>query len=114
LDSSANIDGAPRRFSLGDGLILVGALAIAMERFRTLRSIPQHAVWCWDAVVQLTGFTPSWRWPLSRQQVIANLPGEVIALLVELLCPVLLGLMVAQPLLRLRRPRPPLEQVVRQ
>jgi hypothetical protein len=114
LDTTANIDCAPRRFSLGDGLILVGALAISLERFRALRSIPQHAVWCWEAVAQLTGSSPSWRWPLSRQRVIALLPGQVIVLLMELLCPVLLGLMVAQPLLRLRRPRPPLEQVVRQ
>ena len=35
-------------------------------------------------------------------------------LLLRTLCPVLLGLMIAQPLLRLRRPRPPLSQVVRQ
>jgi hypothetical protein len=114
LGTTANVDCAPRRFGLGDGLILVGALAISLERFRALRSIPQHAVWCWEAVAQLTGSSPSWRWPLSRQRVIALLPGQVSVLLIELLCPVLLGLMVAQPLLRLRRPRPPLEQVVRQ
>jgi len=113
VDSTAKFDRAPRRFSLADGLILMGALAISLERFRALRTIPEHAVWCWQAVAQLTGWSP-WRWGPSRQQVIASLQGQVIVLLMELLCPVLLGLMVAQPLLRLRRPRPPFEQVVRQ
>jgi hypothetical protein len=113
VETAANFDGARRRFGLGDGLILVGALAVSLERFRAFRSIPQHVVWCWEAVAQLTGWS-SWRWSLGRQQVIASLKGQVIVLGMELLCPVLLGLMVAQPLLRLRRPRPPFGQVVRQ
>ncbi len=35
-------------------------------------------------------------------------------LLLRTLCPVLFGLMMAQPLIRLRRPRPPLAQLIRQ
>ncbi len=105
---------AVRRFGLGDGLILVIALGIAFERFRAQGWLPQDALWCWQAFAQLTGLSP-WMWGgLTRQQVMTELEGRSIALFLELFCPVLLGLMFAQPLVRLRSPRPPWRQIIRQ
>jgi hypothetical protein len=108
----------PRRFSLGDGLILMVAVAVSLERFRALHwfeSFPQTIVWFWQVIGQLAGLV-YWQygWGLTRQQVQSQLLGRGIIELLRACCPVLLGLTVAQPLLRLKRPRPPLERVVRQ
>ena len=106
-----------RRFSLGDGLILMIALAVSLERFRALRwfnSLPATIVWFWESIGWLGGWSP---WPYGGGTKVGQVPELLVArVLTELLqaaCPVLLGLSVAQPLLRLKRPRPPLEQVAR-
>jgi hypothetical protein len=115
-----------RRFNLGDGLILMGALALSLERFRAIRwfqSFPKRSVSCWHAISELVDWLP---WNIdpvySRQHVMIVWTHCLVELthylteelLLRTLCPVLLGLMVAQPLIRLRRPRPPLAQLIRQ
>lgn len=108
----------PRRFGLGDGLILLAAVAIVLERFRTIHwfeFFPRSLRWCWGAIGYLLGlsyWSPGLGW--GRAEVIARLPVELIQLGLYTFCPVLLGLMVAQPMIRLRRPRPPMSEVIRQ
>jgi hypothetical protein len=119
VNTSDDVNPTPRRFSLGDALILLIALSISLERFRSIhwfRAFPESVVMCWRAVSQLVGLSPWIYFPwYTRQRLLMELPDIVIGqLLLPTLCPVLLGLMIAQPLLRLRRPRPPLSQVVRQ
>jgi hypothetical protein len=109
----------PRRFSLGDVLILLIALSITLERFRSInwfRSFPSSLATCWQMFAQLVGLSPWTHFPAyTRSALATELPLLVIHnLLLPTLCPVLLGLMVAQPMLRLRKPRPPLSRVVRQ
>jgi hypothetical protein len=109
----------PRRFSLGDALILLIALSITLERFRSIswfRSFSSSLALAWHMFAQLMGWSPWTRFLAhTRQALMTELFALVIdSLLLRTLCPVLLGLMIAQPLLRLRRPRPPLSQVVRQ
>ena len=111
VDSSAKFDRAPRRFSLADGLILMGALAISLERFRALRRFPimpsgagkrcAASGWSpWPGVFSAAGdCEPSG--PGHRPAHGAALSGAP-------------GSDGGAPLLRLRRPRPPFEQVVRQ
>ena len=118
MHAYADRDRAMRRFGLGDGLILLGAMAICLERFRAIhwyRFFPESLRWSWRAITYLMGLS-YWSPDLgySRAEVIDRLPVEVIRLWLYTLCPVLLGLMVVQPLLRLARPRPPLAEVVRQ
>ena len=106
----------PRRFGLGDGLILLVAVAIVLERFRMIHGVVWSLLqWCWGAVTYLVGLS-YWSPSLgpSRAMMIADLPGKLIQLALSVACPVFLGLMTAQPLLRLRRPRPPMAEVVRQ
>jgi hypothetical protein len=107
----------PRRFGLGDGLILMIALALSLERFRALKwfgSQLETIRWLWQGI----GFYGGWgTWPsdvLTRQQLPTAMVARFTVELLRSLCPVLLGLTVAQPLLRLKRPRPPLWRVVRQ
>jgi hypothetical protein len=119
VNASTEPKSTSRRFSLGDGLILLGALAVCMERFREIgwfQSFPTTLARCYEAVPQILGFPPWDLAPISNRarwmtSLIHSLTHE---LLVRTLCPVLLGLMVAQPLIRLRRPRPPLAQIIRQ
>jgi hypothetical protein len=65
---------------------------------------------------QLVGRSPWTHFAGHTRLALATvLPLLVIEdLLLPTLCPVLLGLMIAQPLLRLRRPRPPMSEVFRQ
>ena len=119
MSSSNDQNPTPRRFSLGDALILLIALSITLERFRSIslfRSFPSNLAECWQMFSQLVGWSP-WTGFLAytRQALMTELFALVIdELLLRTLCPVLLGVMIAQPLLRVRRPRPPLSQVVRQ
>jgi hypothetical protein len=110
---------SPRRFNLGDGLILVAALAVASERLASLgwfESFPKYVTWVWQPIAQLAGWTPWTRFiGYRRRELITLVAAESTNQLVLMsLCPVLLGLMAAQPLLGLRRPRPPLAHVFRQ
>jgi hypothetical protein len=117
--SSSNYQNpTPRRFSLGDALILLIALSITLERFRSIswfRSFPSSLAECWRMFSQLVECSP-WAHVLgyTRRAWRELLVLVINNLLLPTLCPVLLGLMIAQPLLRLRRPRPPLPLVVRQ
>ena len=65
---------------------------------------------------QLVGLSPWTRFlGYTRQALTTELCLLVIEnLLLPTLCPVLLGLMIAQPLLCLRQPRPPMSRVVHQ
>jgi hypothetical protein len=111
-------DLAPRRFGLGDALILMIALAISLDRFRALhwfQSFPSDVVWCGHAIAELAGWSRWVAWGQTRQDLMFDvLLRFTEQLMLKTLCPVLLGLMVAQPLLRLRRPRPVFSQVARQ
>jgi hypothetical protein len=116
--TETEIAGARRPFRLGDALVLMVALAVSLERFRALswfESLPRTLGWFWQMIGQLGGWLP-WHYGSSqtRQQVQTELVVSIVIELLRTCCPVLLGLTVAQPLLRLRRPRPPLEEVVRQ
>jgi hypothetical protein len=109
----------PRHFNLGDVLILVIALAITLERFRSIgwnRSFASSLAECWRMFSQIVGWSP---WTRFLGHTPHHLTSALISLfisnlLLPTLCPALLGLMVAQPMLRLRRPRPPISEVVRQ
>jgi hypothetical protein len=117
---TATTDSAPglRRFGIGDALVLLVALSISLERFRAIHwfaSFPRTVMWCGRAVLQLAGLSPWAAFGQTRQGLRYSLFVTIVdQLLLRTLCPLLLGLMVAQPLLRLRRPRPPLARVVRQ
>lgn len=126
MNEATKPDPASRRFNLGDALILMGTLALSLERFREggwFRSFPQRSLSCWQALSELVDWLPWNTNPVySRQHVRIVWTQHLIALtdymteelLIRTLCPLLLGLMVAQPLIRLRRPRPPLAQLIRQ
>jgi hypothetical protein len=115
---SCEPDRVTRRFGLGDGLILLVAVAIVLERFRAIhwfQFFPRSFRWCWEAIGYLLGLSYwSPELGLTRGGVARHLPVEVIRLLLYTFCPVLLGLMVAQPLIRLKRPRPTMAEVARQ
>jgi hypothetical protein len=109
----------PRPFGLGDALILIAAVAITTHRLRSLgwfQSFPNYLRMTWQGISQLAGWSPWTQFVAYRHQDLAWLLAResIQQLLLVLLCPVLLGLVVAQPLLRLRRPRPPLDQLIRQ
>jgi hypothetical protein len=105
-----------RRFNLGDCLILLGALAITLWYLRQawLVRFPKRLLSWWAQLSMLSGATP---WPspmLRRDQVIRALLGTVLIEFQLLLRFVLAGLTIAQPILRLRPPRPALQSLVRQ
>ena len=109
----------PRRFSLADALILLIASSVTLERFRSIslfRSFPSSLAACWRRFSQLMGWSPWTHFPAQTRQALATELSVLVIndLLLPALCPMLLGLMIAQPLLRLRRPRPPLSDVARQ
>ena len=118
--SATETENSPRRFSLGDALILMIALSISLERFRAMhyfQSLPRSISWCWQAILQLAGLAP---WAAfgtagsTRAEVWLDLFASLDELSLRTMCPVLVGLMVAQPMLRLRHPRPPMSAVARQ
>jgi hypothetical protein len=111
-------DRADRRFSLGDSLILMAALALTLGVLRGQAWFTRLALrvpFWWETSRALLGLAP-WNQPaLTRGQAAADLAATVVdEFLVQLLSSVLLGLTLAQPLLRLRRPRPPFRQLIRQ
>jgi hypothetical protein len=107
-----------RRFGVGDGLILVAALALTLVGLRGQAWFTRVALrvpFWWETSRALLGFRP-WNVPYStRGQAASWVAGQFIdELLVQLLASVLLGLTLTQPLLRLRRPRPPFREIIRQ
>jgi hypothetical protein len=97
-----------RRFHLGDGLILIAALALTLSVLRSTN---------WPARFQVcAGF---WWDSLHRMVIVGRTAHSVIYSLidevfVQALTSLLLGLTLAQPAMRLGRPRPPLRDVFRQ
>jgi hypothetical protein len=107
-----------RRFGLGDGLILLAALAFTIFVLREtgwFARLPNRVASWWETSLELARFR-SWTFPaMTRSQAASWLAVEVVdEILIQLLSSMLLGLTLAQPLLRLRRPRPPFLDVLRQ
>ena len=103
-----------RRFSLGDGLILMAPVALTLSLLRAtdwFARIPGHVRFWRDTLPRLVGVSPPFlAWgPLARTVV-----SQIVAEFLQLLGSVLPGLTLAQPFMRLRRPRPPLRVLVRQ
>ncbi len=97
-----------RRFHLGDGLILIAALALTLSVLRSTNWLARFQVcagFWWDSLhrIVMVGRT--------AHSLIYSLVDEVF---VQALSSLLLGLTLAQPAMRLGRPRPPLRGVFRQ
>jgi hypothetical protein len=111
--------GPARRFSIGDGLILMAAAALSLERLRGMgwfTRFPVDLTWGWQEISRV-GLWPPWdilfdgNLQAMRKDIATRLAGDV---LIQLLSSLLVGFMVAQPLLRLRHPRPEPRQLIRQ
>jgi hypothetical protein len=107
-----------RRFGLGDGLILMAALAFTLATLRGMgwfARFPTRIASWWEISLELLR-QRSWTQPFeSRGQVASLLAAQILEeIFVGLLSSVLLGLTLVQPLLRMRRPRPPFREVIRQ
>src|SRR5262245_61344380 len=107
-------DSPYRRFGLGDGLILLPALALTLFILREtgwFARFPSRVAFWWEIAPQLT-WTLFWSFPDITRSRAASLFAVQVGdeILVQLLSSVLLGLTLAQPLLR--RPRPPLPDVI--
>jgi hypothetical protein len=112
-------DPITRRFSLGDVLIVVVTLALVLERLDTTgwldRLVADLSVWR-EWIAYLVGRGP-WdpQFGATQWAFATNVAYSFLELLlVELPCAAAIGLMVAQPLLRLRCPRPPRHELIRQ
>jgi hypothetical protein len=112
-------DRPARHFSIGDGLILMAAAALSLERLRGMgwfTRFPVDLTWCWQEISRV-GLWPPWdilfdgNLQAMRKDVVTRLADDV---LIQLLSSLLVGFMVAQPLLRLRHPRPEPRQLIRQ
>jgi hypothetical protein len=103
-----------RRFSLGDSLLLMAALALAMTILRSndwFARIPGRVSFWWDMLPRLAAVSP---WSLAGGPLARTVLLQILEDFLELLFTVLPGLTLVQPLMRLRRPRPPLRAVARQ
>ena len=103
-----------RRFHLGDSLILIAALALTLSVLLSTKwfaRIPGRVSLWWDARPKFVGGFP---WFLAGGPLTRMAVSEIVDDFVQLLSSVLLGLTLVQPFLRLRRPRPPLRDLVRQ
>ena len=106
-----------RRVNIGDGLILIGALGLTLALLRSTywfsRFLPRVGFW-WRASGSLKGVSP-WPAPALSWWDLANLVAvQIIAEFGQLLTSLLVGLTLAQPLLRMGPPRPPRGEVIRQ
>jgi hypothetical protein len=107
-----------RRFGLGDGLILLAALGLSLAGLRGsywFGRLPTRLDLWWRTTLAMLGAAP-WNLPsFTKGQAALLITVQVLdEILVQLLSWVLFGLTLAQPVLRLRRPRPPLGELVRQ
>jgi hypothetical protein len=109
-----------RHFHIGDGLILMAAAALSLERLRGMgwwfTRFPVDLTSCWQEISRV-GLWPPWdilfdgNLQAMRKDIATRLADDV---LIQLLSALLVGFMVAQPLLRLRHPRPEPRQLIRQ
>jgi hypothetical protein len=108
-----------RHFSIGDGLILMAAAALSLERLTGMgwfTRFPTDLTWCWQELSRVGLWSP---WDIlfdsnlqsMRKDIASRLADDV---LIQMLSSLLVGFMVAQPLLRLRHPRPEPRQLIRQ
>ena len=106
-----------RRFGLGDVLILMAALALTLFMLRAtgwFARIPARVADWWETSQELLRLRP-WGLQATRGRAASSLAANFLEeIFVGLLSSVLLGLTLVQPLLRLRRPRPPLREVILQ
>jgi hypothetical protein len=119
--SNPGLAGFPpcRRFNLGDGLILTAAAALSLERLRGMgwfTQFPADLAWCLQKISSV-GLWPPWDILFDgslqglRSEIAVRLVDDV---LIQLLSSLSVGFMVAQPLLRLRHPRPEPHRLMRQ
>jgi hypothetical protein len=103
-----------RRFHLGDSLILIAAMALTLTVLLSpnwFARIRVRVSFWWDARPKFVGGFPWFlTWGPSARMAVSQIVDEFV----QLLSSVLLGLTLVQPFLRLRRPRPPLRDLVRQ
>jgi hypothetical protein len=117
MNATTDPDPGLRRFGIGDALVLMVALSISLERFRAIhwfQSFPRTVAWCWQSILHLAELPWAALGQFQHDTWYTLFVSIIDQLMLRTLCPVLLGLMVAQPILRLLRPRPPLAQIVRQ
>jgi hypothetical protein len=116
---STELSSSQRRFSLADSLILIGALAFALNSLRGtawLERVNQRSQFWSEALSELTGHIPQpilvkYRRDYVERLVISQVLDEMLQ---QLLGAIVWGLTIAQPLFRLRSPRTPLREVVRE
>jgi hypothetical protein len=104
-------DRPARHFSIGDGLILMAAAALSLERLRGMgwfTRFPLDLTWCWQEISRV-GLWPPWdilfdgNLQAMRKDIATRLADDV---LIQLLSCLSVGLMIVQPLLQFRHPRP--------
>jgi hypothetical protein len=118
VNASAENDPVPRRFNVGDGLILVGSFALSMSLLRSgdwFERIPGRINFWANVVSGLTGASQWQFYQMSRAEAVRMVVAQAVdEVLVELLGSILLGLTLVQPLMRLRSPRPRIRELIRQ
>jgi hypothetical protein len=107
----------PRRFSLGDAVILIAATAFTLALLRAEEwfvRFPTRVHFWSDAFSDLMGW-PSWRFSaLTRGQLVRFVVTQALDELIQSSSSVLVGLTLTQPMFRLRRPRPQWQDLIRQ
>jgi hypothetical protein len=110
---------AVRHFTIADGLVLTASAALSLDRLTGMgwfTRFPSDLLWCWEKLSQI-GFWPPWDLLFDgslgelRTEIVVRIVDDV---LIQLLGCLSVALMIAQPLLRLRRPRPEPRLLIRQ
>jgi hypothetical protein len=107
---------APRRFNLGDAMILVPTLAVSIILLNStdwFARMPNTAAIACEEALELCHLRP-WRDPRPRSVVLKGFGFRMASEFSYLTSCLLLPLIPCLLVLRLRRPRPPLWQVIRQ
>jgi hypothetical protein len=103
-----------RRFKLGDAMILVAGLAVALAMsLSSLTHLPSRLREWTRALASLTGWS-DWAFSNFSRSDLARLLVNQSFLVIEPLITVFAVLTLVVPILRLRRPIPPLRQLLRQ
>ena len=106
-----------RRFNLGDGLVLMVGVAIALAVLMPtpwISRIGPRVRFAFEASRMLSGATP---WPapaLTRADLIRMAAGGLISEFHQFLASLLIGATLVVPIVRLRRPRPAIPEVLHQ